>query len=103
MKFSEREGIKPARTAFQIQSVDKPLRNSLWNVLQSFIIEPILDGQYLDDHIFLHLLWVDHYQCRADERPEDEKGYFEYGEERIFQGEWHEVYDFIQFCLDHVP
>src|ERR1700730_357857 len=103
MKFSEREGITPARTAFQIASVDTPLRNSLWNVLQIYIIDPMLDGVYRDHWIFLNLLWVDHYQRRRDQAPDHERGYFEYVEEQIFEGKWYEIYDFIQFCLYHFP
>jgi hypothetical protein len=48
MKFSEREGITPARTAVQVNSVDEALKNSLWNVLHDWIIKPMLDGVYID-------------------------------------------------------
>jgi hypothetical protein len=103
MRFSEREGITPVRTAFQIDSVDEPLRNGLWNVLQSYIITPMLDGLYRDHWIFLNLLWTDHYKLRRDQAPYSDNGYFEYVEERIFEAKWYKIYDFIQFCLDHFP
>ena len=32
--FSERYGYKPVREALQIESIDPPLRNTLWSVLQ---------------------------------------------------------------------
>jgi hypothetical protein len=52
MKFSEREGITPARTPLQVNSVDEALKNSLWNVLHDWIIKPMLDSVYSDEYIF---------------------------------------------------
>ena len=72
MKFSEREGITPARTALQINSVDEPLKNSLWNVLHGWIIKPIMEGVYSDYYEFLDKLWTHHYKLRRDQAPEDE-------------------------------
>ena len=34
MKFSERYGYKPIREVIQIESMDEPLRNGLWSLLQ---------------------------------------------------------------------
>ena len=94
MKFSEREGITPARTAVQVNSVDEALKNSLWNVLHDWIIKPMLDGVYSDEYIFLNKLWTHHYKLRRDQAPEDDFEYFTYVEQCIFQSEWYQIYDF---------
>ena len=37
MRFSERYGYKPVKEVFQIESMDKDLRNGIWSVLHVFI------------------------------------------------------------------
>jgi hypothetical protein len=104
MRFSEREGIKTARTALQTDSVDESLRNSLWNMLHKFVIEPSLVEEYNHlayIHQFKHYLWAHHYQCRLDQAPENASEYFRYAEQRIFLGAWYEIYDLIEFYLQN--
>lgn len=104
MRFSEREGFAPVRTAFQIDSVDGALRNSLWNVLNEFVIKTILlEHNYPHSrvHTFLYYLWFDHYQLPIDRKPEDAPICCTYIRERIFKGEWYEICDFIEFALNN--
>jgi hypothetical protein len=103
MKFSERQGFKLARTVFQIESVDKPLLNCLWNVLQDFIITPSRDGVFADSGLFFYDLWRDHYKLRIDRIPDDDSGILLYVEKLVFEGQWYEIYDFIEFCLANYP
>lgn len=51
MLFSERMGIKPIATQIQIDTMDKPLRNGLWNVLHIFIWERAL-AWYNQGHVY---------------------------------------------------
>jgi hypothetical protein len=102
MKFSERQGFKPARTVFQIDSVDEPLLNCLWNVLQDYIIQPSRNGVFFLGRFFYDL-WLDHYKLRIDRMPDDESDILEYAEHLIFEGQWYEIYDFMEFCLAHYP
>ena len=37
MRSSERFGYRKVRDAVQIESIDEPLRNSLWSILKLFI------------------------------------------------------------------
>lgn len=43
MRFSQREGYIPVRDVIQIESMDDPLRNSIWNILDDFFL-------HSDDH-----------------------------------------------------
>lgn len=102
MRFSEREGFKPARAAFQINSVDEPLRNSLWNAVHEFVIDRILELDRLSsDQSFLRILWVDHFQWPIDEKPEDAEFCVADMRGGVFDGDWYEIYDLIEFCLEN--
>jgi len=39
-KFSDREGITKPKVEIQIASMDKDLRNCLWNAIYQFYLEP---------------------------------------------------------------
>lgn len=49
MKFSERIRKGQQKVAVQLDSMDKELRNSLWNVLLRHIFEPIESKFYVND------------------------------------------------------
>jgi hypothetical protein len=49
MRFSEREGFKPVRASLQFDSIDKPLRNGLWNVVDHMILQFASLREYGDD------------------------------------------------------
>jgi AbiJ N-terminal domain 4 len=104
MRFSEREGFKPARAAFQVDSVDEALRINLWNVLQVFVLNHIrLEHNYphSDVHTFLYSLWWVHYQRPIEEQPETFELFVLYIRQSILTGPWYEIYDIIEYCLNN--
>jgi hypothetical protein len=83
-RFSERVGVKRVKTALQIRSMDTELRNGIWNVLDLFCWRQL--GSGVDRPI-------------ADGR-DDTKGYVR---KQFFNWEWHAVYDFLEFTVEHFP
>jgi len=105
MRFSEREGFKPVRQIFQVDSVDEPLRNCLWNAIDWSILRCAAVAEYGEygEFNYYDYLWVEYYKRREDERPErsyDIRGYIS---KQIFDGPWYEIYDFIECALEHFP
>src|SRR6266851_1581661 len=101
MRFSERHGFAPVRPGFQVSSIDDPLRNSLWNAVDTHVIQYIgLAGDYGED--FLIPLWTDHYKLTLDKRPDTILACCDYIRFRFFlENPWYEPYEFIQFALDN--
>jgi len=90
--FSQRHGLTPIKSIFQVDSMDEPLRNLLWN--------------YCDDHFFMinrnynesiiKTVWT---QFLKRMNPCDYKlSYIEY-RNSFRMGPWYHVYDFIEFLV----
>ncbi len=93
MNFSERMGLRPVKTALQIDDMDDALRNSLWNAMGG---ATHLNGSQLLS------IWKDFYKERFDllnmGRPAETV--MEFLTEWFFQAKWHEVYDLIEFLVE---
>jgi len=102
--FSQRKGLKPTKSAVQVDSIDDALRNGLWNALLLHYWRPIEDGRISEEKGWkiLRRLWMDHFK-----RPVDEViAPFFLGTrvKRIFaKCEWYEVYDLIEFMANQFP
>ena len=105
MTFSERHGIKKARDVIQADSIDGPLLNSLWNVLQLHIFAKMDGSQWVNDQPgFLHVraIWINFFK-----RPVDElRGYWP-KEKAVIRdwffspkSQWYEVYDLLEFVAN---
>ncbi|BEP44045.1 AbiJ-NTD4 domain-containing protein [Variovorax sp. V15] len=108
--FSQRVGLKPLEKAIQLQAIDQDLRNALWNVMDIYAWSAYrpYDGYQYEDAtdrverlvvgIFLRL-----YKMAHDAMPKLKDA--KYGEQKAFpwlrqvvmNGEWHEVYDLVDF------
>ena len=86
MNFSERYGYKPVRETIQFESMDKPLRNGLWNILKlhcwdDAVYSPSIYGNryYISktsnkELYFLCIdLWSKHFKEPADELNHDSR------------------------------
>jgi len=107
-RFSEREGFKPAREAFQVDTVDEPLRTKLWNVLQVFVLNHIrLEYNFPNSfvHKFIYDLWWEHFEFSIETTPEHFTPFFLFIKSEILQEAretpWYEIYDFIEYCLNN--
>ena len=100
MRFSERLGIVTARNVIQLDDLDAPLRNSLWNLVQIHVFAPLDREQWVNQKPEFHMiraLWVHFFK-----RPLDEiQGYWPREKpiirEWFFGAKWFEVYDFVEF------
>ncbi len=102
-RFSERKGFKPISEVIQIDGMNEELRNSIWNVLHSFIwsTDYYLWTQHGNPEIdaFSKSLWANFFKKTVDTRPE-------WGKEQLcdirkffFSCGWFEVYDFLEFVV----
>jgi len=93
--FSQRKGLKPVRSAIQIDSMNEDLRNSLWNALMLFYFEDVNIKKDL-----LALLWVFYFK-----KPIDSSEVYKETKTReyFFSCEWYEVYDLIEFIANNYP
>src|SRR6266446_3481585 len=104
MRFSERHGFQPARTAFQVESIDRALKNSLWNVIDSFVISQ-LRANWEHDKLqgFAFFCWADFFKEPLDRMPDYEKGFCERLRAFFFDAQWFAIYDFLEFILNRYP
>ena len=103
MKFSERNEYSAIRTALQVEDVDEPLKNGLWNVLLVWIFQP--DRQHWINRQSLssrptrlaRQIWLNFYKKRIDKIPQDWDSFLSFVEIKFFNGLWYEIYDLIEF------
>ncbi len=109
MKFSERMGFKTVADVIQVESMNGSLRNSIWNVLYvyEFGNKEFL-AKYRDRYNevfearieeFSRDLWANYFKMPIDERPNINYRILEDIRNRFFNFTWHEVYDFVEFCV----
>jgi hypothetical protein len=103
--FSERRGFRPVRSAIQLDSIDEPLKNSLWNALLQnyFYILKIQDfynnlkGYPL---LLMEQVWKDFYKLRLDDIPQFTLQVLGELRTHFYNDDWYRVYDLIEFCLN---
>lgn len=55
--FSQREGIKPVKSVIQVDTMDKDLRNGLWNALTMFYWEQVKE-EYIPINKKINTLFI---------------------------------------------
>ncbi len=114
MRFSERKGYKEVSKILQINSMNVELRNSLWNYLYKRIfigdvfagrIEGLSLSEFTSSEHYTDFVEFSEIICSSflkipysDALIENPSIYFK---EYFFNFEWFEVYDFIEFTVDH--
>jgi len=105
MLFSQRIGLTPVRSALQIDQMDSPLRNGLWDSLQLFVwageganYNDLEDTQL--DGLF-SLYWHRYFKKPIDTLPYKARDAIQEVREYFFACAWYEVYDFIEFTAAH--
>lgn len=107
--FSHKYGYKPVKNIMQVESIDKDLRNSLWNAAHIFYWSTLNLRFVLDSHdnremnLFCIFLWRDYFKEPVDTIPELCSEVIAYLREFFFSYEWNEVYDFLQFLANNYP
>lgn len=106
MRFSQRIGRRPVKTALQVDTIDRDLLNRLWNtVLEEFFGHLSDYAKYGESNKrkALRLIWKEFFKSPIDKIPSFASGAIDPTDtiEAIngwfFKAEWFEVYDFIEF------
>lgn len=117
-KFSDRVGATTPKEVLQLNSIDRELRNFLWNAfLEEFLYKwSTSTGNNYTKHESAYskicrLIWRDFYKNPMDEIPQSE--YYSYSEvytdtfrnymkDKVYTGNWFEIYNLIEFCLINI-
>jgi hypothetical protein len=108
MKFSQRIGKTSIRNAIQIESIDIPLENKIWNTILTDLFDQLEDTNYYSMNEALkkqvcRVLWTEFFEKRIDEISTYSsgeiysQGVVEYLKKWFFKCEWHEKYDLLEF------
>lgn len=116
MRFSQRIGSKPLRTVLQVESMDVPLKNRLWNlILEEFfnkLNDEVIYPQKVSYRASVYkLIWTEFYGERVDlipvhfNRTISTSGVIEYIQQWYFiKAGWDDIYDLIEFlCSIPIP
>ena len=105
--FSHRKGLKKVRTEIQVNSMDKELRNRLWNVLDYYY----WSHEHGSPHIvkvpsaqmksILTKLWNYYFKETVDIIHRYWSDTFKILSKRYSEFRWYEVYDFIEFAANN--
>ena len=95
-KFSERMGLSGHIQTIQIEEMNDALRNSLWNFLHS-----LYESQH--DYWMPVAKWVAQFFLKVpvDELPHRDYRCRDWLKDHFYRLTWYEVYDFIEFIVDH--
>jgi len=111
--FSEREGLKPIKDKLQIDSMDKDLRNGLWNAFYEHYWQQIIKNALATSGIplwgypesikeFFRSLWADYFKEPIDAIDYDKA--LEDIKSKVFNNSArHEVYSFLEFVVKSCP
>jgi hypothetical protein len=106
MRFSQRKGYIPVSKIIQIEDMNDDLRNSIWNVLELFVWSPykfhtaVSRSDSPTAYAFILSFWIGYWKLPIDHdlaiclALEDITQYY-------FKCTWHEVYDFVEYVLNH--
>jgi hypothetical protein len=105
MGFSQRMGLKPLSKEIQIDSIDNELRNGLWNIFKSHLLDVLTNqrnaiSKNSEFRAFCIIIWDKYYKLKIDDIPYDNYDCTVFIREKFFNYNWNEVYDFIEFTFD---
>ncbi|MBT2663610.1 AbiJ-NTD4 domain-containing protein [Bacillus sp. ISL-45] len=102
--FSQRMGITQVRTILQTESMDHALRVGIWNVIYVHYIQCLKGGSsegYMnsssDAFKTAVRVWTNHLKRPINQMPAKVRSLAEELEEYVFESEWYQVYDLIEF------
>ncbi len=107
MRFSHRYGYRPVKDAVQFESMDNDLRNTLWNALYEYLIEPSRFSPSMPIALSLDIrdvtyanLWSNFFKLTLDNfDPRYSGNLLERLKALFFKGPWFDVYDVIEFIV----
>jgi hypothetical protein len=106
MSFSQRMGLKPVRDTLQVEALDQPLRNALWDCLHLSIwekFENVVDYSTVEHSNlknFVYVLWHRYFNLPIDSAPSRMREVVNYVRDYFFKCSWSECYDLIEFAAN---
>ena len=106
MTFSERYGYKPIRNVIQIDSMDDPLRNGLWSILDILIFQHVDNSSHefalvmninKPVKVLCQRLWIRYFKEPIDTLTDNWRHISKRLRTYYFSCSWHDVYDFLEF------
>lgn len=108
MRFSQKIGKTTVREAIQIESIDNPLENRLWNTILNGFFNKLSDytSSYSSESQkaeVCNVLWQEFFGERADEIDSYNNGrvytpgVLDYIKKWFFKAQWYEKYDLIEY------
>jgi hypothetical protein len=99
MRFSDRVGVTAPKSILQVESVDRDLRNCLWEACCEYYFLNFNRGRYLghtEQTIFTDL-YVNHFKFTSDNIRQVFNDQLNSVKLRFYELEWYEVYNFVEF------
>ena len=98
LRFSQRVGKTPIRSALQAEEMDDDLRAGLWNCFQIAFVEDMQNVGNDVKVVFFQRMWCNFFKRPIDavEREHPWRN-LKRVREWFFNAEWHQVYDFIEY------
>jgi len=109
--FSQREGLRQVKNVMQINSMNKALKNRLWNLLYIFYWDRVPNDDFgfhcisNDPKMYVLFQKLRHYYFKLplDTLRDDWPSAYKKIREWFFKYKWYEVYDFIEFIANNYP
>lgn len=105
--FSQRLGITEPKQIIQKESMDDDLKISLWNILDLCIWEDLKKERWLkyNQEIYSYFvsLWISFFKRPLDTLPPYTENTCSKIRSDYFSFEWYEVFNFIEFTIEHYP
>lgn len=109
MDFSQRMGLAPAIKLAQVDSIDRDLQNSLWNVIITLRLGKFKHSAGIDKVVGSNLSWFateiysQFYKAPLDTIPYKWSNFKQVLRESFFKLDWHRQYSFVEFILTSAP
>lgn len=103
-RFSERQGYVAPKTVIQTENLDAETRTALWNVLYTLQFRPYSsDGFALrESDEFVLAYWIEYHEPFDEITDTYSRDFAKTAQAIVMQRPLHEVFDFLEFCLDNV-
>ncbi len=101
MSFSDRIGITEPKSILQVGSIDRDLRNGLWQACIEHYVRPFNNRYHLDSRFKSHMenIYVNFFRLPSDEIPFGHDKGIATVRQWFFAAEWYQVYNFVEFLM----
>ena len=106
LKFSQKRGYSTIRTTLQLEDIDNPLLNKLWNAFLVQMKDLTQFGSTPPFHRLHYAVWTEFWCRPIDEAADFGTSYshtvfLHHLRTFFFECEWFEVFDLIEFCVPY--